>query len=79
MFSLVMILSFILTSCINQGGPIFVDSIEVYADNNLVEGEYVYQTFNGWKIIDEDKNTHEKVYYGVDLNKDSNVEIIINI
>lgn len=79
MFSMVMILSFILTSCIRQGGPIYVDNIEVYADNNFIEGQYVYQTFNGWKTVDEGQKTHEKVYYGVDLNKDSNIEIIMNI
>lgn len=79
MFSMVMILSFILTSCISQGGPIYVDSIEVYADNNFIEGQYVYQTFNGWKTVDEGQKTHEKVYYGVDLNKDSDIEIIMNI
>jgi len=75
----VFLFSLLLTGCISQGGPLYVDSIEVYSDNELVTGKYLYHTSTGWNEFDDSKKTDYKMYYGVNLNKDLNVKVVFNI
>jgi len=73
----IMSIFFLLSSCINTGGPIYVESISVYSGEELISGNYMYYDGNNWQDYDG-KPTKEKIYYSVNVEKED-IKVIFNI
>jgi len=73
----IMLLIFLLSSCINTGEPIYVESITVYAGDELITGNYMYYDGNNWQDYGG-KSTKEKIYYSVNVKKED-IKVIFNI
>lgn len=77
LLSIIMSIIFLLSGCINTGGPIYVDSIAVYAGDELITGKYMYYDGNNWQEYDGNPTT-EKIYYSVNVKKED-IKVIFNV
>ncbi len=77
LLTFLMSIIFFLSGCINTVGPIYIDSIAVYAGDELITGNYVYYDGNNWQDYDG-KATKEKIYYSVNVKKED-IKVIVNI
>ncbi|MDD3712750.1 MAG: hypothetical protein PHZ28_04595, partial [Candidatus Izemoplasmatales bacterium] len=68
----------ILTGCISQGNPVYVDSILVYQNGELLEGTLKYYDGSKWVDYDNEKVTKEKMYYSFDIT-DQNIKVVFNV
>ncbi len=72
------ILTLLLTSCFNRGGPIYIDSILVYENDELLTGTYQYHDGEKWQEYNLKKKTKEKIYYRVPV-KGEEIKVVFNI
>lgn len=75
---LILLFLIILTGCINQGSPIYVDSVSVYENGTLLTGTYKYYDGQEWIEYDDIRNTKEKIYYSVDV-EEQNIKVVFNV
>lgn len=75
---LILLVVVLLTGCMSQGNPVYVDSILVYENGELLTGNYKYYDGDQWVDYDETTSTTEKIYYSVSV-KAENIRVIFNI
>ena len=69
----------LLNGCINQDGPIYIDHIDIYVEGILVEGTIQYYDGEVWINYDQPQKLNKGLYYTVDIEKGSNVEVVFYI
>lgn len=79
-FFLIFLISFFLTSCfgiVNHNGPIYIEKINLFIDNQLVEGKLQYFDSDKKIWLDYETKIKEKknVYYTIDISLEDNLEI----
>lgn len=71
---------FFLSSCINIHKGIYLESVQVYVNDELVEGCYAYYDGTAWQNYDKKKKTKEHIYYKVDIQGWNNsIKVVFNV
>lgn len=79
-FILLLLSLVFLSSCYNDNKFAYIESIEVYVNDELVKGSYVYFDDNSLKDYAGKKKTNEHIYYKVDVNGwENNLKVVFNV
>ncbi len=73
------ILFLIYNSGCSYDGPIYINDIEVYQNDNLIESNLKYFDGRVWVLYNNQKPTKEKIYLSVDISSNEDILIVFNI